>query len=91
MTDMFKPGVFEWDAMASFSTSGLSLFAQLPGGLPPLETFAELLECARLFADELHGAVLDESRSDLTEQTVRHTREDLQAYAVRRPVPGVGE
>ncbi len=88
MANMFSPGVFRWEEMESFSTSGLSLFAQLPGALPPLETFDELLKCARLFAAKLHGVVLDESRSDLTVQTIQHIKEDLQAYARGRAAPG---
>ncbi len=88
MANMFSPGVFKWDEMESFSTSGLSMFAQLPGALPPIETFDELLKCARLFAAKLHGVVLDESRSDLTAQTIQHIKEDLQAYARGRVSPG---
>ncbi len=88
LANMFSPGEFEWAGMETFSTTGLSLFAQLPGALTPPETFDELLRCARLFADGLHGAVLDESRSDLTVQTIRHLREELQAYAMGRAAPG---
>lgn len=88
VTDMFDPGVFKWSEMESFSTSGVSLFARLPGVLSPLETFDELLECARLFADGLQGAVFDESHSDLTSQTIQHIKEDLQAYAAERAASG---
>ena len=84
VANIFNPGVFKWTDMESFSTPGLSLFAQLPGALPPLDTFDELLKCARLLAGQLQGVVLDESRSNLTAQTIQHLREDLQAYAMGR-------
>lgn len=89
LANMFSPGVFKWDEMDSFSTSGLSVFAQLPGALQPLETFDELLKCARLFAAKLQGVVLDESRSDLTAQTIQHIKEELQNYARGRVAPGL--
>ncbi len=91
MANMFSPGVFDWGKMEDFSTAGLSLFAQLPGTLPPLETFDELLKCARLFAAGLGGAVRDDSRSDLTVQTIQHIKEELQAYALGRAAPGAGK
>ncbi len=91
LANMFSPGVFKWADMESFSTTGLSLFAQLPGALTPPAVFDELLECARLFADNLHGAVLDDSHSDLTAQTIQHIKEDLQAYAMGRAAPGVSK
>ena len=84
VANMFSPGVFKWSGMESFSTTGLSLFAQLPGALPPLETFDKLHECARRFAQGLQGAVCDESRSNLTSQTIQHIKEDLQNYAMGR-------
>ena len=88
VANAFDPGVFKWSEMESFSTSGVSLFARLPGALSPLETFDELLKCARLFADGLQGAVFDESHSDLTSQTIQHIKEDLQAYSMGRAASG---
>ena len=89
VTNMFSPGVFDWDQMDYFSTSGLSLFAELSGALTPLETFDEMLKCARLFAAKLQGTVLDESRSHLTDQTIWYIKENLQAYTSGRATSSV--
>ena len=91
IANMFSPGVFKWSEMDTFSTAGLSLFAQLPGVLPPLKAFDALLECARRFANDLQGSVCDESRSDLTVQTIQHIKEDLQTYAMGRAAPTAGK
>lgn len=55
MANLVKPGTFPFDEMASFSTPGLALFAELEGLPSDLMVYDELVQTARAIADELDG------------------------------------
>ncbi|MBX5460442.1 MAG: hypothetical protein IRZ28_05055 [Steroidobacteraceae bacterium] len=61
-----KPGTFHLNSMDGQRFGGLSLFAVLPGPLPPAKTFDELLAVARRLNDRLQGALQDERGEPLT-------------------------
>jgi cell division protein ZipA len=62
---------------------GVTLFAVLPGPLPPMQTFDTLLEAARSLADRLHGVVQDERGASLSAQRLMNIREGLIDYQHR--------
>ena len=78
-----EPGVFDPDAMDTFSTPGLSFFMQLPGPQKPLEAFDCMLETARSIAKNLDGELRDESHSVFTPQTVEHCRQRVRDFVHR--------
>ena len=77
VSNMLKPGVFDIDRMAEFSTSGLIFFMTLPGPQDMMAAFEKMLETARGVAENLGGDVLDESRSATTRQTLEHMRQRI--------------
>ena len=81
VANMFSPGLFDFQRMDSFSTTGLSLFAQLPGTLPADEIFDSLLTHARLFAEGLQGSILDENHNDVTSRTIRAMQDTFRSRA----------
>ena len=86
VANMVEPGTFDLSAMATFTTSGLVLFLQLPGPTDPVKAFDRMVDAARSLADGLGGTVCDATRSALTNQTIGHMREDVIDYQLRQRV-----
>ncbi len=84
LANMVKPGVFDLDTMADFTTPGVSLFMTLPleddVELENVEVFDEMLEIARAIAVELGGELKDENRSVMTRQTQEHCRQRIHEF-----------
>lgn len=72
-----EPGIFDLSAMEGFSTEGLVLFLQIPGGVDGVHAFDAMVESARILADNLDSTVCDATRSVLTNQTISHMREEV--------------
>ena len=80
VVNMVKPGWFDPQTMLEFETPGISLFLQLPGPLAAIVAFDILIAEANGLAEALGGSLQDASHSTLTQQTVHHLREEVQAY-----------
>jgi cell division protein ZipA len=76
IANMFEPGSIPRDAPEEFSTNGLTAFMVLPGP-GNAETLARMVALARRLAARLHGEVLDETGSTLTNQRATHMREEV--------------
>ena len=61
-----RPGTFDLDTMDLQRYGGLSLFAVLPGPMPPPQAFDELVFTARNLNERLHGVLQDEHGGPLT-------------------------
>jgi cell division protein ZipA len=72
-----EPGTFDLSAMEDFTTEGLALFMQVPNAVDAGRAFDAMVESARILADMLDGHVCDAQRSALTQQTIRHMREEV--------------
>ena len=59
---------------------GVSMFAVLPGPLPPLETMDELVGTARGLAEELSGMVQDSKGMPMSPQRAAALREDIARF-----------
>jgi FtsZ-interacting cell division protein ZipA len=76
-----KPGTFEADAIDMQRFGGLNLFAVLPGPLPPVKAFEELLCAARNLSERLQGALQDDRGEPLTPMRAAMIREALAVEA----------
>jgi len=72
-----KPGTFTLTTIDAQRFGGISLFAVLPGPLPPQETFDELLLTAKNLNDRLQGALQDERGEPLTPTRSATIRQSL--------------
>lgn len=81
MASLVEPGTFPLDAMAGFTTPGVTLFAQLPGPLGGLETFEQMLATAQRLAALLDAELLDQTRSVLSRQTIEHIKEEINEHS----------
>jgi cell division protein ZipA len=86
VASLIEPGTFDIAAMAEQEFRGVTLFAVLPGPLPPLETLDELLATARGLAEELKGMVQDAKGVPLSPQRAGLLREDLARFQGMLPV-----
>ena len=77
IASMVNPGVFPVKSMESFSTPGLTLFAQLPGPVDGMMIFSDMLYTAERLAAMLQGELQDETHSTLGKQTIEHMRERI--------------
>ncbi len=75
--NLTKPGTFTMNTMDAQRFGGISLFAVLPGPLPPQQTFDELLSTARNLNDRLQGALQDERGEPLTPMRSASIRQSL--------------
>lgn len=77
IANMVEPGYFDLDAMDENRYRGVTLFAVLPGPLPGIQTFHEMLGLAHRIAEELEGDVLDEARNPFSVQRATHIEEQI--------------
>ncbi len=76
-----RPGTFDSQTMDAQQFGGLSLFAVLPGPMPPPQAFDELVFTARNLNERLHGVLQDEQGGPLTPARIATLRERLSGGA----------
>jgi len=77
---LVEPGVFNLANMPREEFRGLTLFAVLPGPLPPLQTLDAVIETAGELAAALHGALQDSHGAPLSAQRAEALREDVARF-----------
>jgi hypothetical protein len=86
--NLSKPGIFDLPNMDFQRFSGVSLFAVLPGPLPPAAALDHLLDTAQDLAERLRARVQDEQGLTLGAtqlETLRRTVQDLTAAERAEP------
>jgi cell division protein ZipA len=89
IANMFEPGTIPRDMPEEFATAGLTAFMVLPGP-GNADTLARMVALARRLAARLHGEVLDETGSTLTNQRATHMREEVIEFNRRSKITATG-
>lgn len=83
LANALQPGVFHVQSMESLRTTGLCLFMTLPGPSRPMQAFTNMMECARILAQEFGASLLDTQRSVFSRQTENHYRDKIRAFELK--------
>jgi ZipA, C-terminal FtsZ-binding domain len=81
VANLVRPGNFDPQTMDARDYPGLNVFAVLPGPLPPVQTYDELLGLARDLAARLTGEVRDERGGALDPARIEQERQSLRVGA----------
>jgi cell division protein ZipA len=84
IANAIEPGFFELSKLKTTSTPGLAIFLQLPGPVECRKALTSLLDVSKRIAAALSGELCDESRSVLTQQTISHMTEKVEAYRLKQ-------
>jgi len=86
VASLLKPGYLDPAIAAGFSTPGLSLFLVLPGPLPPVTAFRDMLSTANALAQALNAEVYDMRRKPLTPEALLKLEHDVEHWARQHPM-----
>lgn len=86
ITNVLEPGYFEPKQFSDFTTPGLTLFMQLPGPVEARRAFDTTLAKAKQLANLLEAELRDESRNGLTDQSIGHMKEKVEAFRFKQQV-----
>lgn len=84
IANAIEPGFFELTQLSRVATPGLALFLQLPGPLECRKAFNTMIEISQRLAEALTGELCDENRSVLTQQTISHLKDKVDAYRMKQ-------
>lgn len=89
LASLKEPGTFDPDNMPGMDFRGIALFTVLPGPLPALRAFDELIVTARALAATLGGQLQDERGAPLSLARIGQLREDIAGFErARDAAPG---
>jgi cell division protein ZipA len=85
VASLIEPGTFDLGEMAEQEFRGVTLFAVMPGPVPPLDALDEMFGTARGLAEELSGMVQDGKGAPLSPQRATALREDVAQFQALLP------
>jgi cell division protein ZipA len=89
LASLKEPGTFDPDSMPGAQFRGVALFAVMPGPLPGLQAFDELIVTARALAETLGGHLQDERGGPLSLQRLSQQRDEVTDFErARAASPG---
>jgi cell division protein ZipA len=80
LASLKEPGTFDPAAMPGAQFRGIALFAVMPGPLPGVRAFDELIVTARALAATLGGQLQDERGGPLSLSRLGHLREEVAEF-----------
>ena len=86
VASLLKPGLLDPADAANFSTPGLSIFMVLPGPLPAMTAYREMLTTAQQLAESLNASVYDMRRQPLTPEAALRIEKDVEQWARANPM-----
>ena len=84
IANAIEPGYFELSQLQNTTTPGLAVFMQLPGPMECRKAFDHLIEISQRLAAALSGELCDEHRVSLSQQTITHLKEKVDAYRLKQ-------
>ena len=85
VASLIEPGTFDVARMAEQEFRGVTMFAVLPGPIPPVDTVDELLGTGRGLAEALSGTLQDAKGLPMSSQRAAALREDVARFQASLP------
>jgi cell division protein ZipA len=85
VASLIEPGTFDVARMAEQEFRGVTMFAVLPGPIPPVDTVDELLGTARGLAEALSGMLQDAKGLPMSPQRAAALRADVARFQAALP------
>ena len=83
VASMVEPGTFDIEKMPQEFFPGITLFAQLPGPVPGMLAFNELIACSKRLHAALGGTLQDERGVPLTVHRIERIRQEIREFEQR--------
>ena len=87
VANMFEPGVFDKQEMATLVTSGITLFMQLPGPVDDVVAYDDMIACAQYLATDLNGEILDDGHQPFSVTKSEKHRQSVVNFSETRSAP----
>lgn len=84
LANIIEPGTFDEETLATVETPGLVLFLHLPAQVEARDAFDVLLKQGRQLAMLLEAELCDDARNVLTNQSIGHLKEKVEAYRFKQ-------
>ncbi|MDE0757605.1 MAG: cell division protein ZipA [Pseudomonadales bacterium] len=84
LTNAVEPGSFDLEKIQELVTPGVTLFMRAHELEQPLACFHQMLNAGSRLAEDLACQLCDETRSEMTAQSIEDRRQSLQEYQDRR-------
>jgi cell division protein ZipA len=81
VASLLKPGYLDPAQSKGFTTPGLTVFMVLPGPVPPITAFQDMLATTQALARQLNAEVYDGKRRPLSTTAARALQAEVEAYA----------
>ncbi len=86
VASLLKPGLLDPAETATFATPGLSIFMVLPGPLPAMSAFQEMLATAQSLSKVLNAHVYDMRRKPLSPEATLKLEHEVEQWARANPM-----
>lgn len=86
VASLLKPGLLDPAQASSFSTPGLSMFLTLPGPVPPMTAWSDMLSAAQGLAKALNAELYDMRRKPLTADVLLKLEHEVEDWARKHPM-----
>jgi len=77
VANVVEPGTFNLEDRAALRTPGISMFMRLPTRMDSYSAYEKFIQVAQMVASELNAELCDETRSQLTQQTMSYKKEQI--------------
>ncbi len=89
MANLYNPGYFELGQLDQLECHGLTLFLRVPVVVEPLQQFEVMINKAKTIADALHGNLVDEQSTPLSDRGIQLIHQQLSRLITQMRESGI--
>lgn len=89
LANLYRPGTFDAEDMRRFSTSGLTIFMNVPTTTDPGRVFREMARVGRSLRDRFDANLVDQNKQTLTDQGIQNIQAEVDRLASQMRKEGI--